>query len=488
MTVVDYLLRALDVAVMVLDLFVVLYFIVLAAQYLATSALAIRLMVSYNRRMRTYHVSEALTATSAPPVTLLVPLYNEEAVCVEAVRSHLALKYPRFEVLLINDGSKDETLNRLIDGFAFEPVQRLPTSALAHKPVRGVYRSRDVPHLWLIDKVNGGKADALNVGVAHCQTPLFCAIDGDSLLDRDALLRIVRPFLEDTTTAAVGGMIRIVNDSVVRSGVVRDVRMPRKMYARYQVVEYLRAFLCARTGWAGLGALLVISGAFGLFRRDLVVEIGGFQHDTVGEDMELVVRLHRHLREKKQRYRITYVPDAVVWTECPDNAKVLGRQRDRWHRGLAQVLVKHKVMLLNPRYGKIGLLAMPQAWFVELLGPVIEAAGLLVYIGNLYFYGLHMSYTAALFLLALALGTMQSVIAFIAEEMAFRSYPRTRDLWLMAGLSVLENFGYRQQTVYWRLRGLWRYYTGSQSWGEMKRTGFTTASTALPTIPTKPKP
>jgi cellulose synthase/poly-beta-1,6-N-acetylglucosamine synthase-like glycosyltransferase len=325
-----------------------------------------------------------------------------------------------------------------------------------------------------VDKVNGGKADALNAGLTLCRTPLFCAIDVDTLVERDALTRISRGFLEDAHLVALGGIVRIVNGSTVRSGVVEEIRMPRKLLARLQVLEYLRAFLAGRMGWDVMGATLVISGAFGMFRRSVVVEAGGYDTTTVGEDMELVVRLRRHCSEAGRPHRIGFAPDPVAWTECPETLRVLGRQRDRWQRGLLESLTRHRVMLLNPRYGRAGTLAFPYFFFLEGLGPLIEAAGyggfvLAVVLGRASFV-----YVSAFLALAVVLGLALSIAAVALEELSFRRYPRRKDLLVLLGLCFVDGLGYRQLSSWWRLKGTISFLRRKTGWGEMERRGFRT--------------
>ncbi len=469
-------LSALQQAVLVANVAVLVYFAATAAVSLWAAAAAFARLRRARWRRAVFDPTEALSATVAPPVTILAPMYNEGAVCVEAVRALLGVGYPSVEVLVVNDGSKDETVARLLDAFDFVPTPRFPTADLTTAEVLATYRSRLRPNLWLLDKANGGKADALNAGLAHARTPLVCLLDGDSLLGRDALLRAVQPFLEDDDVVAAGGTIGVVNGSTVRMGMVEETTMPRSWLARFQVLEYLRAFASARVGWAAADALLIISGAFGVFRRDVLAELGGFDPSTVGEDMELVVRIHRRMRESSRPYRVAYVPEAVSWTECPESMAVLSRQRDRWHRGLAEILWRHRAMLFNPRYGRIGLVAYPAFLFVELLGPVIEAAGYVALVVALALGVVDVPVALLLLALALALGVVQSAAAVALEQLAFRRYTRARDVAQLLLLCVLENFGYRQLTVWWRLRGLWKFFRKDGSWGEMTRTGFNTAA------------
>ena len=453
---------------------VVLTFVALVVgHYLLNAVVALAALVKLRRRLAATHVEEMASSATLPPITLLVPMYNEGVVAVEAVHALLGVEYPTKEVLVIDDGSKDDTLDLLREAFALEERVRQPSSEVPHKPVGAVFQSRTRPELWVLTKENGGsKADAVNAGLAYARTPLFCMLDGDSLLNRDALLRAVRPFLDDARTIAVGGTVGIVNGSRVRHGRVEQLRMPKKWLARFQVLEYIRAFVASRTAWDHLGALLIVSGAFGLFRRDAVVALGGLDDTTVGEDMELILRLHRTFREAGTPYRIGYAPDAVSWTECPETAAVLGRQRDRWHRGLAQILWRHRVMLFNPRYGRVGTLAFPAYVGVELFGPLVEALG---YIGFVVFLAMGwINVPLALLLLALAvtLGVAQSIAAIALEQLAFRRYDRIRDLGLLLFLAVVENLGYRQITVWWRLKGFVSFFRKQQAWGVMPRTGF----------------
>lgn len=403
---------------------------------------------------------------------MIAPAYNEEATCVESVRALLTLNYPEYKILVVNDGSKDETLIRLTEAFDLVPATRSPMSNIMTTPIRGIYTSKYQPNLWVLDKENGGKADALNAGLNYCRTPLFCAMDADTLLERDALIRIVRPFLENAETIATGGIIRIVNGCTIRSGVLTDVRLPKNLLAKFQVLEYLRAFLSGRMGWSALDATLIISGAFGIFRRSIVVDSGGYATDTVGEDMELVVRLHRHCRENNIPYKITFVPDPVAWTECPETIKILGRQRDRWQRGLSEVLTRHRKMFLNPRYGKIGLIAYPYFYILEMLGPAIELPGYLAFLIALYLGTFSPIYLLAFFMVAFVFGMSLSIAAVGLEELTFRRYPRSSDLFRLFLLAIFENFGYRQLTIYWRMHGFISSLRKVKGWGEMERKGF----------------
>lgn len=454
---------------------VIFYFVLLNGTYLWMTLLAFGALRRYALRMSSVDPDELMSTAGLPPVTLIAPAYNEEPTCVESTRSLLTLRYPSYDILVVNDGSSDGTLQRMIDAFELEPAARAPVAQIDTATVRGIYRSTVHPNLWVIDKENGGKADALNTGINYCRHPLFCAMDADSLLEPEALTRIVRAFLEDASTVAAGGVIRIVNGCKVRSGIVEEVRLPRNFLARIQVLEYLRSFLAGRMGWDALDATLIISGAFGMFSRRHVVEIGGYLHDTVGEDMELVVRLHRHCREKGEKYRVAFVPDPVAWTECPENLEVLGRQRDRWQRGLVESLWRNRVMILNPKYGRIGMLAAPYYFFLEVLGPVIESLGYLTFVAALVLGRASTAYVLAFLAVAFALGISLSFAAVGLEELSFRRYPKMRDLTTLLVIAVVENVGYRQLSIWWRLRGMISKFRGASAWGAMERKGFSTS-------------
>jgi cellulose synthase/poly-beta-1,6-N-acetylglucosamine synthase-like glycosyltransferase len=451
---------------------VLVYFVLLNGVYLGTSLFAFGALRRYSLRLRSLDLTDLITSSGAPPISLIAPAYDEAVTCVESVRSLLTIEYPDYEVIVVNDGSSDETVARLSEAFELQPATRLPTAALPTASVRAIYRSRTHPSLWLVDKENGGKADALNAGLNYCYTPVFCAMDADSILEPQALIRIVRPFLEDRATVAAGGILRIANGCTVERGRVTAVRLPRNLLARFQVLEYLRVFLAGRMGWAALDATLIISGAFGIFRRSAVVDVGGYATDTVGEDMELIVRLHRHGYETGSPHRIHFVPDPVAWTECPESVAVLARQRDRWQRGLFQSLQRHRKMLLNPSYGRVGMLAFPYFFFLEMLGPVIELGGYLSF-GVTILAGRADWYLIGAFLaVAIAFGGVLSLSAVALEELSFRRYPRIADILGLFGIAALENVGYRQLNAWWRVKGTISALRGVQRWGRMTRKGF----------------
>jgi len=419
-----------------------------------------------------------LSSTLSPTISILAPAFNEETTIEGSLRALLALQYPNLEVIVISDGSKDNTVQVLIERFDLVPVKTIYEQRVKTKPVRSLYRSSTYPALVVVDKENGGKADALNVGLSFAKGQLVCAMDADTLIESDGLQRMIRPFLYATDVVATGGTIRVVNGSQVKFGRVVKPRVPTNALAGMQVVEYLRAFLFGRLGWNRLGGNIIISGAFGLFRRESVLSAGGYLHDTVGEDMELVLRLKRLSFERGGPGKIAFVPDPVAWTEVPESLKVLGRQRDRWHRGLADVLWRHRRMLWNPRYGATGLVVFPYYAFVELLAPVIEAVGLVSLALGLIFRIVDWNFAALFYLTAYGLGTALTAFTLILEDLSFHRYETFRDRALLFWWALLENLGYRQMTVYWRLRGLWKFLRGRKDWGVMERRGFQAPATS----------
>jgi cellulose synthase/poly-beta-1,6-N-acetylglucosamine synthase-like glycosyltransferase len=452
--------------------FMLLYFFAINSYYLVLTVAGFWRTLRTVQELQRPDQRRLLRSPLTPPVSVLAPAFNEEANVVDNVRSLLMLDYPLFEVILVNDGSKDETLDRLITAFELKLSARSFEHTVPCKPIRGVYESSLYPNLVVVDKVNGGKADALNSGLNLAIYPLFCAIDADSILESDALLRLVRPFLEAPgVTIAAGGVIRVANGCDIRAGRVRKVQLVRRTLPLIQIVEYLRAFLFGRMGWSSGNSLLVISGAFGLFDKRTAVQAGGYATDTVGEDMELVVRMHRHLHDRKQPYRIGFVPDPICWTEVPESLRVLRRQRTRWQRGLIDTLWRHRGMMGRPRYGMVGLVALPGFAVFEMLSPVIELSGYVLLPLLLLLGYIDASYAAAFMVLSILYSILVSILAVLLEDITFRRYPNPRDMAVLVGAAVLEHLGYRQLTVWWRVRAFWEFWRGDLSWGAMERRG-----------------
>lgn len=451
---------------------ILLYFLALHLTHLALILRAYFSIRSYLEEVEADRLDTAFETSHYKPMTLICPAYNEEAGVVASVNSLISLRYPEFQVVVVNDGSTDATLERLIAAFKLRPSHRVLRQLLPTAEVKGIYESAYVPNLVVVDKTNGGKADALNCGINLARYPLVCCMDGDSLLENDALLRVARPFMDRPHLMASGGVIRPLNGCKVTTMGIRGIHLPDSWLARFQIVEYLRAFLFGRVGMASLDTMFIVSGAFGVFRKDQLVQAGGFETATIGEDFELVVRLHRVLRESRRPHHITLVPDPVCWTEVPEDARTLGRQRNRWQRGMLETLWKHRRMWFNPKYGRVGLFSMPYFIFFEALAPVIEVAGYLVFAWSLWTHAINSSFAMMFLYVALLLGVLNSVVSVVLQEISGHRYQGFRAWSLLLFTAVAENFGYRQMTVWWRLKGTFDWMRGKEDWGQMKRRGL----------------
>jgi len=452
-----------------LQWFFLLYFIVVNGGYLALNILS---YLSLQRHIDIQFFEDLPKAYNnfKPPISLLVPAYNEASTIAASVRSLLQLTYHEFEIIVINDGSKDETMAELQREFDLAPFEEAYWHKLPTETINGIWRSTRYPNLRVIDKENGGKADSLNAGINASRYPLFCAIDADSVLQRNSLQLIVQPFIEDARTIAAGGTVRVVNGCEVSGGFLTSVGLPHKLLPRLQIVEYLRSFLFGRLGWSSFNAMLIISGAFGLFRKSSVIDAGGYRTDTVGEDMELVVRLHRLHRKQRIPYRIVFVPNPACWTEVPETVHVLKKQRIRWQRGLLESMQMNLGLFFNLHGGWAGWLAFPFTLLFEGLGPMIEIFGYAFMIAGFSIGVVSLPAFLAFTLLAIVLGILLSISSLMLEEMSFHLFPRPQQLVQLSLVSIIEHFGYRQLTLVWRIEGLLHWLFGTKgSWGAMPR-------------------
>jgi cellulose synthase/poly-beta-1,6-N-acetylglucosamine synthase-like glycosyltransferase len=460
--------------VLAFNIFVIAYMAAQCANQLMLICLGWREISEYVKRKSLRDYDTIATSELSVPVSIVVPAYNEEGVIVESVRSLLNSHYAAFEVVVVNDGSTDRTLEVLIEEYDLVPHERVPRAQLDTRAVVASYRSLSDERLLVIEKENGGsRADAVNAGLRYARYPLFLAVDADTLLDIDALPRLVREFQVRPETVALGGIVRIANGSTVEAGHVTEARTPRALLVNLQIVEYLRAFLVGRTGWSRLGAVLIVSGAFGIFRREDVIEIGGYDPDSFAEDADLVVRLHRLCRERGRPYRIGFIADPVCWTEAPSSLKVLRTQRERWQRGLLEVLWTSRGMIGRRRYGAVGMVALPYFLAFEAVGPLIEVLGYVVITLSLALGWLPPVMAIAFFGVAVAFGIAFSFGALLVEERAFQRYRRWSCFGRLVLAAGLENLGYRQWYALVRVRATWAHlWQRPQAWGEMERAGF----------------
>ena len=412
----------------------------------------------------------------APTISLIVPAYNEAETIVSSVGALLAIEYPDFEVIVVNDGSKDDTIARLVDAFDLEAAPIPEQGSLRHKILTNAFSSPTFMRLLVLDKVNGGKADALNAGINLARGKFVCVIDADSILDRDALLRASRSFIEHPgEVVAIGGSIRLTNGCNISASDILEIAPPLKYLPLMQTLEYLRTFHLSRTAMSAAGALTLISGSFGLFSKDLLLAIGGYTHDTVGEDYELGMRLHRHLRDTGQhKAKIIYLPDAVCWTQAPESFAVLGRQRSRWQRGAMETLWRHRDMIANPRYGRIAALSMFEAVLTDILTPITEFMGFILIPIFILIGALSPDYFIAFVSISVGLGIAQSTGAILVEEMRFRRFPKTEHILVLLLAAIIENFGYRQLCSWWRIKGFIEFLQGKKQWGTMTRQKLST--------------
>jgi cellulose synthase/poly-beta-1,6-N-acetylglucosamine synthase-like glycosyltransferase len=420
--------------------------------------------------------SRLMRSDALPPVAVLVPAFNESVSIVASVTALLSLRYRTYEIIVVNDGSTDGMLEGLREAFDLYEVPPAMPVVIRTSAVRGYFRSRSHAQLLVIDKENGGKADALNAGINAARWPYVIAVDADTLIEPDALLRMMRPFMLGTRVAAAGGTVRVANGCRVENYRVAEPRVPHQFLPGVQVVEYLRAFLFGRLGWNRLGGNLIISGAFGMFSRRHLLDIRGYHTGTVVEDLDLVIRLRRHLRDHGSPDFMPFIPDPVAWTEVPADTRVLRRQRERWHKGLIASMWQHRALLFNPRYGRLGLVAVPFYFLGEMLAPAVEVLGYAVTAAGLALGAIDWPFAQLFFLMAWGYGMMLSLWAVALEEVSFRRYRRVGDLIRLLLYAMAENFGYRQWTVFWRLRAFWTVFRDRHGWGQMVRRGFGAAA------------
>ena len=459
-----------------------IYFSGLSLTYLAFTFVAWHRLAAYRRARAYMPLDEIFASPFTPAVSVLLPAFNEEAVVVSSVESLLDLRYPQHEVIVVNDGSTDGTLERLREAFDLVPVRQAMRTRIATAPVRAAYVSRSHRNLRVLDKENGGKSDALNAGVNAAANLYVCAVDADAILEEDALLRVVKPVVDDPEiVVAAGGIVRVANGCKIEGGRVVEFGLPRSRLAAMQVVEYFRAFLIGRIGWDSLNGLLIISGAFGLFSREFVEAVGGYSRETVGEDVELVAHLQVHLRERGETFRIAFVPDPVCWTEAPESLGQLSRQRRRWQRGLGQTLWRYRTKIFNPRYRSFGLLSLPQYLLFEFLGAVVEVFGLAIVLVAYLLGVLSLSFFLAFLAVSILLSILLSISAILLEEYAVRRHERSGDIARLVFYAVAENFGFRQLTAFYRFLGAIDLIRGRKDWGQMQRRGLErSAETPLP--------
>ncbi|WP_242403722.1 glycosyltransferase family 2 protein [Paenibacillus pini] len=447
------------------------YVMIVNILYFSIIGLSFRNIWTIARRAKYSSYNTLAGSELVPAVSLLVPAYNEELTIIENVNCLMTLNYPTFEVIVINDGSSDKTMDVLIAEYELHKIPNPDMSGtIETNTVRDVYHNPDYPQLFLIDKENGGKADSLNAGINLSHYPLVSSIDADSLLEKDALIRMARMYMENPEeTVAIGGDVRIANGCLIENGAVHNISLPRKIWPMFQSIEYLKAFLGGRIGWSHMNGLVIVSGAFGLFRKDSIIDVGGYRGGYPGEDMNIIIKLHRHMLKNKIPYRVAFCPEAVCWTQAPDTYGILANQRKRWGRGNMKNMIENRGMLFNPRYKVMGLITMPYNVLFETLNPYFRITGLLALGGYALLDMTHWKILLVFFMLNFFSGYLLSVGALVLEEIAFKRYKKPSDLFKMLLYSALKFVGYHQLGVLWRVQGHIQYLQKNNSWGAMTR-------------------
>lgn len=456
---------------------ILIYSVTLLSCYIFIGAYSIGEIRNYLRKNSFTDYRILAGSAQAPSISILAPAYNEGANIIENVRSLLSIHYNNLEVIIVNDGSKDDSLDKLIAAYDLFKADFFVNQQIKTKEVKGVYKSYNPVYrkLIVVDKQNGGKADALNVGVNIAKNDYIVCIDVDCILEQDALLKLAKPFLEDTKVRviATGGVIRIANSCEVENGRLVKVNLPKQFLPRVQTLEYIRAFLLGRMAWSRLNGLLLISGAFGAFDRDIVIKCGGYDHSTVGEDMELVVRMRRYMEESHQPYKVSFIPDPLCWTEAPASFKILGRQRNRWTRGTIETLKFHKIMFFNPKYGLLGMLSYPYWFFFEFLAPIIEFVGMVGFIIFAVLGLVAWKFFFALLMFVFSFGFLYSVFAILMEVLTYNQYKSAKDIFRLILTAFIEPLIFHPFVVWSAVKGNIDLIRKKNAWGEMTRQGFT---------------
>lgn len=410
-------------------------------------------------------------------VSVVAPAFNEGVNIVYNVKSLLSLTYPKFEIIIVNDGSSDDTLEKLITEFDLVKIDFYYQEKIITQPVRGHYKSKNPVYskLLVVDKVNGkSKADASNAGINSSQYPLFLCTDVDCILKSDTILKLAKPFMEnETRVIASGAGIRISNSCEIKEGFLFKVHYPREWYPRFQELEYVRSFLFGRMAWSQINGLLLVSGGLGMFDKDIVIKAGGYWHKSLGEDMELVTRMRKYMHDTNEKFLIQYIPESLCWTEVPGTKKVFLRQRIRWARGLIQTLYLHRKMFLNPKYGRTAFVVLPFFFSFEFLVPIIEFLGVITLVVSLVFglvdfqYLLIVSTIVYLFYLSI------TIISILIDEILYKSYANYKELLILVGMAIIEPLVYHPVNVYASLKGYWYFFSQKeQKWGVMVRKGY----------------
>lgn len=469
-----------SILIEIIGIVILLYSFAIVSSYLLMTVLSALELIDHQKKNKFADYLDIVTSPVSPSISIIAPAYNEGKTIVQNARSLLTLHYSKYEVIIVNDGSKDDSIERMIESFELVKTNYAYHAVIDSKPVRAIYKStnKSYSRLTLIDKENGGKADALNVGINFSTKDVIACIDVDCILSADSLSRMVRPIMEEVNrkVIAVGGVIGVANNCEVKDGTVTTYRVPETLLGRFQVIEYFRSFLMGRMAWTRINGLMLISGAFGFFNREIVLKVGGYFPKTVGEDMELIVRMRRYMEENKQSYKVAFVPDPLCWTEVPESEEILSRQRNRWMRGTIETLQLHKKIGMNPKFGIMGMVSFPYWSLFEKLAPIIEVMGLIYTLVMIITGDFSAIYLIVLFILIYFFSVLISSFSILYEELAFNNYKNKKDVRKLIWTALLEPFVIHPKIVWWGLKGHWDFIKGKGGWGVMIRTGFKKAT------------
>lgn len=419
------------------------------------------------KRKALYEYLEIDNSEYYTPVSLLVPAYNEEVTICDTIDSLLNVDYSEYEIVVISDGSTDDSTKKIINNYNLKEVYKPMRVSIDTKEVlmvySGEYKNRQIT---LIDKENGGKADALNVGINYSKYPIFIAIDADSMLDKNSVKNIISPFMKNKQTIAVGGNVKISNYITISSGSVIEVTKPNKTIVNFQIIEYIRSFLINRMTWDNLNMNLIISGAFGAFNKKAVIDVGGYKNSTIGEDMELVMKLHKFFLKNNKDYYIAYAPDANCYTQAPDTLKGLKTQRRRWQIGLIHSMHIHKEMFLDKKW----FLGKSYFLLFEMITPIIELSGIVIITVSFIFKMINIEFILLYYLMTFIYGFGISATSILLEKYIFQENMDKSVFRKLIFLSLFESIGYRQLVSLYRASAFIGYRKNNEKWGTIKRT------------------
>lgn len=482
------------------ETFVFLYGTSMLVMYAVLAILSFISIRIYQKKASYADYDKLLDSPLVPGISIIAPAYNESVTIIMNVRSLLTLNYPKFEVIIINDGSKDDTLEKMIAEFDMVQVDFAYNEKIVTQPVKRVFKSTNPAYdkLLVIDKVNGkSKADASNAGINAAAFPYFLCTDVDCIIEKNTLLRMIKPFMDEEgkkikevgepcpecgyrhviedsrRVIASGATLRLANSCEVDEGVITRVRPPKQLIPRFQEMEYIRAYVLGKMGWSYINSVPNVSGGLGLFDKEVAVKAGGYDHKSFGEDMDLVTRMCSYMRDNKMKYAIRYIPTTQCWTEGPPNLKIFGRQRTRWGRGLIQIMSIHKKIIFNPRYGRLGLIVFPYNLFFEFLAPIIEFLGILYYIYIICTNQINWPFAKILLLFVYTYSVMITTLAILWDQLTYRYYKSWREVLGICLMAFLEPIIYHPLIVFFALKGYFNFATNRKhSWGNMQRQGF----------------